>query len=112
MIKRFPAVPADPGVTRQVLSESPELMVVSFQFADGAEGKLHSHPHVQSTYVQSGTFRLLRRRRRLEVGPGDSFVIPSNAGAWLPLPGTRPAHRHIHATPRRFSLKDYPHAYR
>lgn len=90
MIKRFPAVPADPGVTRQVLSESPELMVVSFQFADGAEGKLHSHPHVQSTYVQSGRFVFSVAGEDLEVGPGDSFVIPSNAvhGCRCLEPGT------------------------
>lgn len=75
----FPEVAADPGVIRQVLSEAPELMVVSFRFEEGAEGKLHDHPHVQSTYVQSGRFRFTVDGTETDVGPGESFVIPSNA---------------------------------
>lgn len=75
----FPATEADPGVTRQVLADSPELMVVSFRFAQDAAGKLHSHPHVQSTYVKSGRFRFQIDGRPFEVQPGDSFVIPSGA---------------------------------
>ena len=74
----FPEVEADPGVMRQVLSEAPELMVVAFRFREGAEGKLHHHPHVQSTYVESGRFRFILGDETREVGPGDSFVIPSN----------------------------------
>ena len=53
----FPVVDADPGVTRQVLADAPELMVVAFRFEEGAMGKVHSHPHIQSTYVESGRFR-------------------------------------------------------
>jgi quercetin dioxygenase-like cupin family protein len=79
MIKTFPAVEADPGVTRQVLSETPALMVVSFRFAAGARGQAACHPHVQSTYCRSGRFRFSLSGESFEVGPGDSFVIPSNA---------------------------------
>jgi len=51
----FPIVDADPGVTRQVLADHPDLMVVAFRFSEeGAEGKLHNHPHIQSTFVESG----------------------------------------------------------
>lgn len=64
---------------RTVLAHSPELMVVSFVFGAGDEGALHSHPHVQSTYVRSGRFRFTQDGRQFEVGPGDSFVIPSGA---------------------------------
>ena len=91
MIKHFPEVQADPGVKRQVLSESPDLMVVAFRFqAEGAEGKLHSHPHVQSTYVESGRFAFTVSGETFEVGAGDSFVIPSNAvhGCRCLEPGT------------------------
>jgi len=87
----FPIVDADPGVTRQVLSENEQLMVVAFRFAsEGAEGKLHSHPHIQSTYVESGRFRFTMDGEPFEVGPGDSFVIPSNAvhGCVCLEPGT------------------------
>ncbi|MCY0096322.1 cupin domain-containing protein [Hoeflea ulvae] len=91
MIKKFPEVPADPGVTRQVLSDSPELMVVAFRFqTEGAEGKLHNHPHVQSTYVESGRFSFTVAEETFEVARGDSFVIPSNAvhGCKCLQPGT------------------------
>ena len=37
-VQIFPEVTADPGVLRQVLSDSPQLMVVSFTFASGAQG--------------------------------------------------------------------------
>ncbi len=75
----FPEVDADPGVRRQVLSEAPELMMVAFRFTEGAQGKLHDHPHIQSTYVESGRFRFTVDGIETEVGPGDSFVIPSMA---------------------------------
>ena len=78
-VQSYPAVEADPGVTRQVLSQNPQLMVVSFTFEKGAEGKRHNHPHVQSTYVESGRFSFFIEHERFEVGPGDSFVIPSEA---------------------------------
>lgn len=75
----FPIVDADPGVTRQVLADHPELMVVAFRFQDGAQGKLHNHPHIQSTFVQSGRFTFTVDGVNTDVGPGDSFVIPTNA---------------------------------
>jgi len=90
-VKTYPEVAADPGIRRQVLSETPELMVVAFRFAEkGAEGKLHHHVHVQSTYVESGRFRFTIDGDAFEVGPGDSFVIPSNAvhGCVCLEPGT------------------------
>lgn len=77
---KFPVVTSGENVTRQVLSDHADLMVVAFRFgAEGAEGALHNHPHVQSTYVESGRFRFTVGDDVREVGPGDSFVIPSNA---------------------------------
>jgi quercetin dioxygenase-like cupin family protein len=64
---------------RTVLAHSPDLMVVRFAFQAGDQGALHNHPHVQSTYVQSGRYRFSVDAREFEVGPGDAFVIPSNA---------------------------------
>lgn len=75
----FPIVPSGENVTRQVLSDHPDLMVVAFRFEQtGATGALHTHPHVQSTYVESGRFRFTLGDTAREVGPGDSFVIPSD----------------------------------
>jgi quercetin dioxygenase-like cupin family protein len=79
MITRYPPVTAAEGVSRQVLSDSPALMVVAFQFDTGAVGAMHSHPHIQATYVQSGRFAFVLDGTEVEVGPGDSFVIPSGA---------------------------------
>ena len=86
-----PRVQLDPNVTRQVLADHPDLMVVDFSFAAaGAEGALHHHPHVQSTYVKSGRFRFSVDGIETEYGAGDSFVIPSNAvhGCVCLEPGT------------------------
>ncbi len=79
MAEDFPKVPTDPGVTRQVLSDHPDLMVVSFCFEKGAQGALHKHAHVQSTFVRSGRFRFVVDGTETEVQAGDAFVIPSNA---------------------------------
>ena len=57
----------------------PDPMVVRFAFAAGDRGALHSHPHVQSTYVQSGRYRFTIDGQPSEVGPGDAFIIPSGA---------------------------------
>jgi quercetin dioxygenase-like cupin family protein len=76
--KTWPVVPTGDGVTRQVLADSPELMTVAFRFAHaGAAGAPHHHPHVQSTYVQSGRFRFTVQGQSFDVGADDAFVIPS-----------------------------------
>lgn len=72
---RPPVHPA-PGITRRVLSEGPEAMVVSFAFEAGAVGARHSHPHLQATYVRAGRFRFTLDAREIEVGPGEALVIP------------------------------------
>lgn len=79
MLCSFPVSHPGPGIARQVLSDAPELMVVRFGFEAGAEGPIHSHPHVQATYVASGRFRFSLAGEVFEVGPGDSFVIPGGA---------------------------------
>ncbi|MDO6732975.1 cupin domain-containing protein [Marinovum sp. 2_MG-2023] len=87
----FPVIDASENVTRQVLSDHPDLMVVAFRFgATGAEGALHNHPHVQSTFVESGRFRFTVEGVVTEVAQGDSFVVPSNAehGCVCLEPGT------------------------
>jgi quercetin dioxygenase-like cupin family protein len=73
----FPAVDAGHGVTRRVLADSPELMLVEFAFAEGGEGLAHSHPHVQSTFVKSGRYSFRVADETFEVEPGDAFVVPS-----------------------------------
>lgn len=73
----FPIVEAAKGSTRQVLTDHPDLMLVVFKFETGAVAAMHNHPHVQSTYVQSGRFRFTLGDELREVGPGEGFVIQS-----------------------------------
>ena len=69
----------DEHITRQVLANHPDLMMVAFCFKKiGAIGALHNHPHVQSTFVKSGRFRFTVDGKITEVDPGDSFVVASN----------------------------------
>ncbi|WP_193142908.1 MULTISPECIES: cupin domain-containing protein [unclassified Meridianimarinicoccus] len=75
----FPVVQADEGVMRQVLADAPDMMVVSVTFEAGRVGALHSHPHVQATYVKSGRFSFQVDGKTIDVGAGDSLVIPSGA---------------------------------
>jgi quercetin dioxygenase-like cupin family protein len=78
-IRAFPAVDAGNNVTRRVLAESPELMMVEVSFAGNGIGAAHSHPHVQATFVQSGRFEFTVAGETFTVGAGDAFVIPSGA---------------------------------
>jgi quercetin dioxygenase-like cupin family protein len=78
-LRSFPPVDVGGGVVRRVLSESPELMLVEVSFPPDGVGPVHSHPHVQSTLVSSGRFEFTVDGARFEVGPGDAFVVPSNA---------------------------------
>lgn len=79
-MSQFPVVETGRDVTRQVLADHADLMVVAFRFGKaGAIGALHSHPHVQSTFVESGRFVFSIDGQEREVQAGDSFVIPSNA---------------------------------
>lgn len=77
--RTYPTVDAGNNVSRRVLAENGELMLVEFRFAADGVGAPHSHPHVQSTFVQAGRFEFTVAGETFEVGPGDAFVVPSNA---------------------------------
>jgi len=66
-----------PGNTRRVLIHTPELMQVEFSFDKGAIGALHSHPHVQVSYVAEGSFEVTIDGVTETVGTGGSFIVPS-----------------------------------
>jgi len=77
--RSFHPVAAAQGVTRQVLADSPELMIVANDFTTGACGAPHHHPHVQATLCQSGRFSFTVAGETFEVGPGDCFIVSSDA---------------------------------
>lgn len=90
-MSQYPIVAADDGISRQVLADHPDLMMVSCQYAmPGAVRALHYHMQVQTTFVQSGRFRFFLGGAEHEVGPGDSLVIPSGLqhGCTCIEPGT------------------------
>jgi quercetin dioxygenase-like cupin family protein len=73
----YPVVPADPGVTRQVLAENFDLMVIAFRFEATAEGKLHDYTNVQSSYFDVGRFTFTLNDVTHDLGQSDSVVIQS-----------------------------------
>ncbi|WP_417209100.1 cupin domain-containing protein [Antarctobacter sp.] len=90
-MSEYPIVVADDGITRQILADHPDLMMVACQYEKpGAARALHHHRQVQTTFVQSGRFRFCLGGAEHEVGPGDSLVIPSGLhhGCTCLEPGT------------------------
>lgn len=53
-------------------------MVCRVLFDTGAEGSVHSHPHSQSIYVESGRFLITVGGKEQELGAGDSAFVTSN----------------------------------
>jgi quercetin dioxygenase-like cupin family protein len=66
------------GNRRRVLLHTDELMMVEFAFEKGGEGWLHSHPHVQSSYVAEGCFEVTIDGQVETLSAGDGFIVPSN----------------------------------
>ncbi len=61
-----------------MLVHTDELMMVEFGFEKGGVGALHSHPHVQASYIAEGRFEVTIDGRTQTLGVGDSFIVPSN----------------------------------
>lgn len=68
----------EPGVTRRIMTYLPEMMMVEVVFDKGAVGSLHSHPHVQASYVAEGAFEVTIDGRTETLNQGGSFIVPSN----------------------------------
>ena len=65
----------EPGMKRQVLAHSDQLMLVRHFFEEGWVGARHSHAHHQFVYVVSGAIRVDVDGRVFDVKKGDSFVV-------------------------------------
>ena len=65
----------EPGMKRQVLAHTDQLMLVRHYFENGWVGARHSHPHHQLVYVISGSIRVDVDGRIFEAHAGDSFVV-------------------------------------
>ena len=67
------------GNRRRVILHTEELMTVEFTFEKGGVGALHSHPHVQASYIAEGLFEVTIDGKIETLGAGGSFIVPPNA---------------------------------
>lgn len=65
------------GSTRRVILDLPELMLVEFTFVAGGIGALHSHPHLQTSYVAEGTFEVTIDGITETIDAGGAYIVPS-----------------------------------
>lgn len=66
------------GISRQILGYGPEIMIVKVWFEAGSVGDVHSHPHSQSTYIESGKFEVFIDGEKRVMGAGDSTYMAPN----------------------------------
>ncbi|MBP3636228.1 MAG: cupin domain-containing protein [Clostridia bacterium] len=74
--KDIPLTDLGGGVQRRVLAYNEQQMIVEVHFEKGGVGSMHTHPHVQSTYVKSGKFRFTIDGEDVEVAAGDTIAFP------------------------------------
>ena len=65
------------GSQRRVVVSLPELMLVEFRFAEGQIGALHSHPHIQTSYIAEGTFEVTIDGTMETIAAGGAYIVPS-----------------------------------
>ena len=63
------------GLNRQIFGYNDSIMLVRVEFDVGAVGAVHSHPHSQVAYVESGEFDVMIDGVETRLGPGDSFYV-------------------------------------
>jgi quercetin dioxygenase-like cupin family protein len=68
----------EPGLQRQVMSWSPDMMLVRHRMKKGWVGARHSHPHEQMVYIISGHLTFEHPGGVLEVKAGNSFLVPGD----------------------------------
>lgn len=69
---------AGEGMRRKILGYNEEMMMVRVEFDRGAVGSVHTHPHRQVTYVESGRFEVEIDGNKEDLTVGDSFIVESN----------------------------------
>ena len=63
---------------RKILAYNKDIMMVEVHFKTNGRGAVHTHPHVQCTYVRSGLFEFTVDDKPVIVGPGDSLCFEPN----------------------------------
>ena len=67
-----------PGVERVIMGYNESLMIVKVRFRKNAIGELHSHPHIQSSYIAKGSFEVTIDGETRLLHEGDTFFVESN----------------------------------
>ena len=62
------------GVSRKILAYNNSLMSVEVRFDKGAVGAVHTHPHVQISYVLEGKFEANIGGEIKIISKGDTYV--------------------------------------
>ena len=71
--------PAGENVRRQVMGWNEKCMMVKVEFLkSGAVGAVHSHPHIQNSYVASGKFEVMIGEHKRILQGGDGYFIESD----------------------------------
>jgi quercetin dioxygenase-like cupin family protein len=68
----------EPGMLRQVLAYSPNMMLVRHRLAKGWVGTSHRHPHEQVVYVVSGQIEFIGGAKAFILRSGDSILVEGN----------------------------------
>ena len=61
------------GLTRRVLAHGEDMMAVEVCFEKGAVGNMHTHPHVQISYVLEGSFEATIGEEKRIISVGDTY---------------------------------------
>ena len=73
--KQTPRETVGEGLVRQIFGYNDAIMMARVEFDKDAVGTVHSHPHTQATYVESGEFDVYIDGEERRLGPGDSFFV-------------------------------------
>ena len=75
---RTPRDSVGEGLTRQLFGYDDSILMARVEFDVGAVGKIHSHPHSQVSYVESGQFDVYIDGIEKRLCAGDSFYVYPN----------------------------------
>jgi quercetin dioxygenase-like cupin family protein len=75
--KQEPKEVVGEGITRQLLGYDDSMLVARVEFQQGSIGYVHSHPHSQVTYVESGVFDVTVGSETHRMAAGDCTYMPS-----------------------------------
>ena len=68
-------VKTEPGVERMIMGYNNDLMMVKVKFQKNAVGALHSHMHIQSSYIAEGSFEVTIDGKTSLLHAGDTFFV-------------------------------------